>query len=153
MLADQSRRFFETECQPHYEHWEKEGQIDRAVWLKAGALGLLGAEVPEAYGGPGGSFPHDVVITFEAIRNGVDGFAGPLHNAIVTPYIVHYGSEEQKQRWLPKLVSARSIAAIAMTEPAPAPTCRASRPPRSATATTMSSTAPRPSSPTARSPI
>jgi acyl-CoA dehydrogenase/long-chain-acyl-CoA dehydrogenase len=117
MLADQSRRFFETECQPHYERWEKEGQIDREVWLKAGALGLLGAEVPEAYGGPGGSFAHDAVITFEANRAGIDGWGGPLHNAIVIPYIVHYGSEEQKQRWLPKLISGESIGAIAMTEP------------------------------------
>ena len=63
---------------------------------------MLGAEVPEAYGGPGGTFAHDAVITFEANRAGIDGWGGPLHNAIVIPYIVHYGSEEQKQRWLPE---------------------------------------------------
>jgi alkylation response protein AidB-like acyl-CoA dehydrogenase len=77
----------------------------------------LGAEVPEAYGGPGGSFAHDAVITCEANRAGIDGWGGPLHNAIVVPYIVHYGSEEQKQRWLPRLVSGELIGAIAMTEP------------------------------------
>jgi len=117
LLADTARRFFETECAPRYERWEQEGRVDREVWTKAGALGLLGAEVPEAYGGPGGSFAHDAVITQEANRAGIDGFGAPLHNAIVAPYIIHYGSEEQKRRWLPRLVTGELIGAIAMTEP------------------------------------
>ncbi len=117
MVADTARRFFAEECVPHYERFEEQGKFDREVWEKAGAAGLLGAEVPEAYGGIGGTFAHDAVITLEANRAGVDGWGGPLHNAIVIPYIIHYGSEEQKQRWLPKLVSGEYIGAIAMTEP------------------------------------
>jgi acyl-CoA dehydrogenase len=117
LLSDTARRFFTEECAPHYERWEAQGAVDRDMWLKAGETGLLGAEVPEAYGGPGGSFAHDAVITYEANRAGIDGWGGPLHNAIVVPYIVHYGSDEQKRRWLPRLVSGELIGAIAMTEP------------------------------------
>ncbi len=117
MVAETASRFFAEECVPHYERFEEQGKFDREVWEKAGAMGLLGAEVPEAYGGIGGTFAHDAVIALEATRAGVDGWGGPLHNAIVIPYILHYGSEEQKQRWLPKLVSGEYISAIAMTEP------------------------------------
>jgi acyl-CoA dehydrogenase len=117
LLSDSARRFFLEECAPHYERWEAQGAVDRDMWLKAGETGLLGAEVPEAYGGPGGSFAHDAVITYEANRAGIDGWGGPLHNAIVIPYILHYGSEEQKRRWLPRLVTGELIGAIAMTEP------------------------------------
>jgi len=117
ILADTARRFFLEACAPHYDRWEAQGAVDREIWLKAGETGLLGAEVPEAYGGPGGSFAHDAVITWEANRAGIDGWGGPLHSAIVVPYIVQYGSEEQKQRWLPRLVSGELIGAIAMTEP------------------------------------
>ena len=87
---------------------------------EAGALGLLCPSVPESYGGAGGTFAHDAVIAHGATRAGVDGLGLgiALHNSIVTPYLLHYGSEEQKQRWLPKLASGEWIAAIAMTEPA-----------------------------------
>jgi acyl-CoA dehydrogenase len=117
LLSQTVSRFFIEECAPHYERWEEQGAVDREIWLKAGQTGLLGAEVPEAYGGPGGSFAHDAVITYEANLAGIDGWGGPLHSAIVVPYIVHYGSEEQKHRWLPRLVSGELIGAIAMTEP------------------------------------
>jgi acyl-CoA dehydrogenase len=117
MLQDMAANFYETEVVPHYERFEEQGKFDRDVWEKAGQMGLLGAEVAEEYGGPGGSFLHDAVISLEANRAGVDGFGAPLHNTIVIPYIIHYGSEEQKQRWLPKLVSGELIGAIAMTEP------------------------------------
>ena len=117
MLQDMAANFYQTECAPHYERFEEQGKFDREVWLKAGEMGLLGAEVPENYGGPGGNFAHDAVIAIEANKAGIDGFGGPLHNAIVIPYIIHYGSEEQKQHWLPKLVSGELIGAIAMTEP------------------------------------
>ncbi len=118
MLGDACARFYETEVAPHYERFEEQGLFDREVWEKAGAAGLLGAEVPESYGGPGGTFAHDAVIAYQANRNGIDGWGGPLHNAIVLPYILHYGSEEQRQAWLPKMVSGELIGAIAMTEPA-----------------------------------
>lgn len=117
MLQDMAANFFETECAPHYERFEEQGLFDREIWEKAGQRGLLGAEIPEEFGGPGGNFAHDAVIAIEANKAGIDGFGGPLHNAIVIPYILKYGSTEQKQRWLPKLVSGELISAIAMTEP------------------------------------
>ncbi len=118
MLESACQRFYEQECAPHYERWEEQGSFDMEVWSKAGEAGLLGAEVPEEYGGPGGTFAHDAVITYQATRMGIDGWGAPLHNAIVIPYILHYGSQEQKQNWLPKLISAEYIGAIAMSEPA-----------------------------------
>ena len=117
MLEDAARAFYERECVPHYEEWERAGSVGRELWEKAGAAGLLGAEVPEEFGGPGGSFAHDAVITYQGNLAGIDGFGAGLHNAIVLPYIIHYGSEEQKRTWLPKLVSGEYIGAIAMTEP------------------------------------
>ncbi len=117
MLQDMAANFMETECVPHYERFEEAGKFDKEVWLKAGEMGLLGAMVSEEYGGVGASFYYDAVIAAEITRAGVDGFGAMLHSAIVVPYIVHYGSQEQKKRWLPKLVSGEMIGAIAMTEP------------------------------------
>jgi acyl-CoA dehydrogenase len=117
LLADTAQKFFERECAPHYEEWEKQGSVGHDTWLKAGETGLLGPSVPEEFGGVGGSFAHDAVIAREATRNGIDGFGAPLHNSIVIPYVLHYGSDEQKHAWLPKLVSGEYIGAIAMTEP------------------------------------
>ena len=117
LLADASRRFYERECVPHYESWEAEGSVGRDMWEKAGAAGLLGAEVPEAYGGPGGTFAHDAVIAYQGNLAGIDGWGGGLHNSIVIPYLIHYGSEEQKAAILPRMVSGALIGAIAMTEP------------------------------------
>lgn len=117
ILSETARRFFERECVPHYDEWEKRGSVGHEIWRKAGAAGLLGPSVPEAYGGPGGTFAHDAAITFELNRALVSGFGLALHNAIVVPYVVHYGSEEQKRAWLPRLVTGELIGAIAMTEP------------------------------------
>ncbi len=117
MLAEQATRFFTQEVAPHYERFEREGIFDRQVWEKAGEAGLLSASAPEEFGGAGGDFGHDAVIIEAAGRTGCDGFGGALHSAIVMPYILHYGSPEQKQRWIPKLVSGELIGAIAMTEP------------------------------------
>ncbi|MBG6159320.1 MAG: acyl-CoA dehydrogenase family protein [Roseibium album] len=117
LLEDACRQFYERECVPHYEEWEARGDVGRKIWEKAGQMGLLGAEVPEAYGGPGGSFAHDAVIAYQGNLAGIDGWGGGLHNSIVIPYIIDYGSEEQKQNLLPKLVSGELIGAIAMTEP------------------------------------
>jgi acyl-CoA dehydrogenase len=118
LVAETCRRFYLEECAPRYENWEKQGQVDRDIWLRAGAIGLLCPSVPEAYGGAGGTFAHDAVIAHGATRSGIDGLGLALHNSIVTPYLLHYGSEDQKRRWLPKLSRGESIAAIAMTEPA-----------------------------------
>jgi acyl-CoA dehydrogenase len=87
------------------------------MWNKAGEAGLLGLSIPEEYGGAGGDYRHEVVLMEQLGLKGVDGFGISLHNAIVMPYILEYGSEEQKQRWLPRLATGELVGAIAMTEP------------------------------------
>jgi acyl-CoA dehydrogenase len=117
MLYDMATKFLETEIEPRYEEFEKSECFDRESWKKAGDNGLLCASMPEEYGGSGGTFAHESAI-IEAISHvGVDGFGIALHNSIVAPYILHYGSEEQKKKWLPKMASGELIGAIAMTEP------------------------------------
>ena len=117
MLYDMAVRFLSEEIAPRYEEFEKNEIFDRESWLKAGRAGLLGASVPEEYGGAGGTYAHESAIIEAVSHVGVDGFGIALHNSIVIPYIVHYGSEEQKKKWLPKMVSGELIGAIAMTEP------------------------------------
>ncbi len=117
LLAESAKRFFERECLPHYEEWERQGCVDRNVWRKAGAAGLLCPSVPEQYGGAGGTFAHEATISHAAYLAGVEGFGISLHNAIVTPYLAAFGSEEQKRNWLPRLASGDLVGAIAMTEP------------------------------------
>jgi acyl-CoA dehydrogenase len=117
MLRDASTRFFTERWQPRAAGWRKAGMMERESWREAGAQGLLCAGMPEAYGGGGGSFAHDAVIIEAAAYAGLSGFGGGLHSAIVAPYIDRYGSDEQKQRWLPKMASGDLVGAIAMTEP------------------------------------
>lgn len=117
MLADAARKFFETEFMPHAERWIEQGEVDRSAWNMAGAAGLLCAEIPTEYGGVGGNYLHDTVILEEMHRAGVPGWGNQVHSSIVTPYLLHYGSEEQKQRWLPKMAIGEMVGAIAMTEP------------------------------------
>jgi acyl-CoA dehydrogenase len=117
LLEEQSRRFIATEFAPHVERWNEQGIYDLDVWKKAGEAGLLCASMPEDYGGAGGSFAHEAVINREISLAGFDSFGAPLHSGIVAPYILHYGTEEQKRRWLPKLATGEFIGAIAMTEP------------------------------------
>ncbi len=117
LLEDQARRFIRSEFAPHLDRWNEEGMYEREVWTKAGAAGLLCPAIPEAYGGAGGTFAHEAVIDRELSLAGFDSFGAPLHSGIVAPYILHYGTEEQKRRWLPKLVTGELIGAIAMSEP------------------------------------
>jgi len=117
MLYDMASRFMADEIVPHYDTYEKNEIVDRAAWEKAGAAGLLCASMPEEYGGAGGTYAHESAIIDAIGHAGVDGFGIVLHNAIVAPYILHYGSEEQKRKWLPKLATGELIGAIAMTEP------------------------------------
>jgi acyl-CoA dehydrogenase len=117
LLEEQARRFFAAEFVPHLERWSEDGIMDRAMWTKAGEAGLLCATMPEQYGGAGGTFAHEAVINREIALAGLDCFGAPLHSGIVAPYILHYGSEEQKQRWLPRLATGELVGAIAMTEP------------------------------------
>ncbi|TXR48388.1 acyl-CoA dehydrogenase family protein [Phyllobacterium endophyticum] len=117
MLQEMATKFLETEVLPHYDRFEKQEIFDRSVWELAGKNGLLCASMPEEYGGAGGTYAHETAI-LEAISHvGVDGFGIALHNSIVAPYILHYGSEDQKQRWLPRMATGELIGAIAMTEP------------------------------------
>jgi acyl-CoA dehydrogenase len=97
--------------------WRKNHCVDRDMWTKSGEAGLLGLSTPDQYGGAGGDYRHEVVLMDMLGRKGVDGFGISLHNAIVMPYIFHYGTEEQKQRWLPRLATGELVGAIAMTEP------------------------------------
>jgi acyl-CoA dehydrogenase len=117
LLAEQARRFIATQYVPHLDQWNEEGMYDREVWNKAGAAGLLCPATPEEYGGAGGTFAHEAVINRELSLAGFDAFGAPLHSGIVAPYILHYGTEEQKRRWLPGLVTGEFVGAIAMSEP------------------------------------
>jgi acyl-CoA dehydrogenase len=120
MLQDSVARFLEREFLPHAERWRQEKQVDRAAWLKAGEAGLLCASIPEAYGGGGGTLAHEAVIHQEITRAGLAGGFGAgnsVSSAIVAHYILSYGTEDQKQRWLPKMARGEIIGAIAMTEP------------------------------------
>ena len=116
-LEDAARRFFTERWVPRAAAWRAAGRLPAEAWREAGAQGLLCAAMPEAYGGGGGDFAHDAVILMEAARANLSGFGGGLHSGIVAPYLLHYGSEEQKRRWLPKMASGEFITAIAMTEP------------------------------------
>src|ERR1044072_6853020 len=117
LLEEQARRFIADEFTPHLDRWHEKGIYERDVWTKAGEAGLLCASMPEEYGGAGGAFAHEAVIYREYSLGGFDSFGAPLHSGIVAPYILHYGTEEQKKRWLPKLATGELIGAIAMSEP------------------------------------
>jgi acyl-CoA dehydrogenase len=97
--------------------WREDGVVEREMWLEAGRAGMLCLSAPEDYGGMGGTFAHEAVFIDVMGRMGIDGFGASLHNAIVAPYLFHYGSEEQKKKWLPRMASGELVGAIAMTEP------------------------------------
>ena len=117
MLRDTARRFFERECVPNESRWRAQHHADRDLWNKAGAAGLLCASIPEEYGGSGGSFLHEAVICEEQLYSMSQAFSNNVHSGIVAHYILAYGSEAQKKRWLPRMATGELVAAIAMTEP------------------------------------
>jgi alkylation response protein AidB-like acyl-CoA dehydrogenase len=113
-----ARTFIAKEITPFHDQWERDGQVDRELWRAAGAAGLLGTDVPEEYGGGGVSdFRYNVVLTEELVGAGATGVGFPLHNDVVTPYLLRLADDEQKRRWLPGFCSGEIITAIAMTEP------------------------------------
>lgn len=116
-LQESVARFLRERWVPRAKAWREAGQVGLDTWREAGAQGLLCAAMPEAYGGGGGDFGHEAVIILEVARANLNGFGGGLHSGIVAPYLLEYGSEEQKRRWLPKMATGEFVSAIAMTEP------------------------------------
>ena len=116
-FRDTVRRFMEQEVAPHHARWEEQTHVDREVWNKAGAAGLLCATMPEDFGGVGVDKRFSVIVMEECARINATGLGWGLHSEIVAPYLLHYGSEHLKQKYLPKMASGEMIGAIAMTEP------------------------------------
>ncbi|MBA8925495.1 acyl-CoA dehydrogenase [Kutzneria viridogrisea] len=116
-LRELARTFFAKELTPHQERWAKQQAVDRELWNKAGEVGLLCLSIPEQYGGGGGTYAHEAVILEEQARAQDSCWGNSVHSGIVAHYLNAYGTEEQKQRWLPKLASGEKVGAIAMSEP------------------------------------
>ncbi len=116
-LQDSVRRYIAERWTPRAAEFRAAGRFPAEAWREAGASGLLCASTPTDYGGGGGDFGHEAVILLEQARANLSGWGGGLHSAIVAPYLLHYGTEAQKQRWLPKMCTGEFITAIAMTEP------------------------------------
>ncbi|MDE2416700.1 MAG: acyl-CoA dehydrogenase family protein [Burkholderiales bacterium] len=117
-FRDSFRKFVEKEIVPFHADWEEQGYVDRAVWTKAGENGFLCMSMPEEYGGSEADKLFSVIQFEEIARAGVTGIGFSLHSEIVAPYILHYGTPEQKAKYLPRLASGEMIGAIAMSEPA-----------------------------------
>ncbi|AFU44400.1 acyl-CoA dehydrogenase-like protein [Acidovorax sp. KKS102] len=117
-FADSFRRFIEKEVTPLHADWEDQGYVAREVWSQAGAHGFLCMSLPEEYGGAGADKLYSVAQMEELARAGTTGIGFGLHSEIVAPYILHYGTEAQKQKYLPQMASGAMVGAIAMSEPA-----------------------------------
>ncbi|XOV87495.1 MAG: acyl-CoA dehydrogenase family protein [Pseudomonadota bacterium] len=119
LFRDSVRKFLELEVEPHYESWEKAEIWPREIWNKLGENGFLCVDMPSAYGGYDASFEMSCVVVEEISRAGYGALASgvSVHSDIVAPYILHLGTEAQKQRWLPKMVTGEVVGAIGMTEP------------------------------------
>jgi len=117
LFRESVRTFLEKDAVPFHGQWEKQGYIDRDLWRKAGQAGLLCSHLPQAYGGLDADFLYSAVVIEEIGRLGLTGIGFSLHSDIVAPYILHYGSEALKHKYLPKLISGEMVTAIAMTEP------------------------------------
>ena len=112
------RRFLAQEVVPVYEKWEDNHEIPRDFWRKAGEAGILCPGVPEAYGGAGGDYAFNAIVNEEIMSHGLAGLGGvAVHSDVVVPYLVKFGSEDQKREWLPRMVSGEVVACIGMTEP------------------------------------
>ncbi|MEM1152408.1 MAG: acyl-CoA dehydrogenase family protein, partial [Pseudomonadota bacterium] len=112
------RNFVEREIVPHHAEWEAAGMVPRALWQKAGEAGLLCCAIPEELGGGGGDFLHGAIVQEELAFAGTTGPGFHLHSDIVAPYLFHYGSDLQKERYLPAMARGEIVGALAMSEPA-----------------------------------
>ena len=117
ILEDAVATFYQREMVPHIERWDEQGHVDREIWNKAGEAGILCASISEEFGGGGGHFGHEAVITEQQAKAGITSFGNSVHSTIVAHYLQSYGTEEQKKKWLPKFASGEMVGAIAMTEP------------------------------------
>lgn len=117
IFRESARRFVEREIVPFHAKWEEDGIVPRELWLKAGAEGLLCCTVPEAYGGMGLDYLFDVIVFEELWRSGASGPGFLIHTDLVATYLLSFGTEDQKRKWLPKMVSGEAIGALGMTEP------------------------------------
>ncbi|MDH4446672.1 MAG: acyl-CoA dehydrogenase family protein [Acidovorax sp.] len=117
-FADSFRRFIDKEVVPFHDQWEDQGYVAREVWNAAGANGFLCMSLPEEYGGAGADKLYSVAQMEELARAGTTGIGFGLHSEIVAPYILHYGTEAQKQKYLPQMATGAMVGAIAMSEPA-----------------------------------
>ncbi len=117
MFRDSVRRFLEAEVVPHYAAWEEAGETPRDIWLRAGQQGILGTSIPEAYGGAEAGFLYDAIVIEELGRYGLAAPAWDLHSYIVAPFLMKFGTEDQKSRYLTAMATGEKIASIGMTEP------------------------------------
>jgi acyl-CoA dehydrogenase len=117
MFRDTVRKFLQAEAAPHHEQWEMDGMVSDEIWLRAGEQGFLCPTVPEEYGGAGADFRYNCIVNEEVARAGCTGLGWGVHSDVSVPYIIRYGSKEQKKKYLGRCVTGDLITAIAMTEP------------------------------------